>query len=63
MCGHCRCDGVDAVSELRDEHFALLEQPTAYAAPWPRVTDREPWGGWAAGGWPHPTFLTERTRA
>jgi hypothetical protein len=26
MCGHCGCDGVDAIGELRDEHFALTEE-------------------------------------
>ncbi len=26
MCGHCGCDGVDAIGELRDEHLALQEQ-------------------------------------
>ena len=26
MCGHCGCQGVDAVGELRDEHAALVEQ-------------------------------------
>ena len=25
MCGHCGCQGVDAVGELREEHAALLD--------------------------------------
>ena len=25
MCGHCGCQGVDAIGELRDEHTVLLE--------------------------------------
>jgi hemerythrin-like domain-containing protein len=26
MCGHCGCQGVDAIGELRDEHSSLAEQ-------------------------------------
>jgi len=26
MCGHCGCQGVDAIGELRDEHTMLLER-------------------------------------
>ena len=26
MCGHCGCQGVDAIGELRDEHTVLLDQ-------------------------------------
>ncbi len=26
MCGHCGCQGVDAIGELRDEHLDLQEQ-------------------------------------
>ena len=26
MCGHCGCQGVDAIGELRDEHTSLVEQ-------------------------------------
>ena len=26
MCGHCGCQGVDAIGELRDEHSSIAEQ-------------------------------------
>lgn len=29
MCGHCGCQGVDAIGELRDEHVALLDEAHA----------------------------------
>lgn len=29
MCGHCGCQGVDAIGELRDEHLALLDEAHA----------------------------------
>lgn len=29
MCGHCGCQGVDAIGELRDEHLSLQERSHA----------------------------------
>jgi iron-sulfur cluster repair protein YtfE (RIC family) len=29
MCGHCGCQGVDAIGELRDEHLSLQERAHA----------------------------------